>query len=328
MPKIRQHIDPLAINRTAKAVLTEVCELVEHGRRSCCDAQNAHFVMRLGGSERTITRALAELERLGLVEVAGQGKARRLAPTERLRAYYTAPTAANRDALQLDSRSGRTGKNLRQPRQNGEVGEQPNLDKSGAEPRQKWSANLDKSGSQPRQKWFFTPYSRKEHNEQGTNINKHALAARERAQLDARITALEQENAQLRQQLADRPPAAPTVSTQSDQPAPTPAPRSVVEPTDFEQFWDLYGKKVEVKKCRQAWQKLTLKQRQAALAHVPTYVRATPDPQFRKNPRSYLNGECWQDELPAAHTKSAPVVQVGSLYDKDKARVNNQQLTY
>lgn len=320
MPKVRQHIDPLPINRTAKAVLTEVCELVEHGRRNCCDAQNAHFVTRLGGSERTITRALAELERLGMVEISGQGKARRLTPSDKLRAYYTAPTAANRDALQLDSRS----KCPPQPRQSGEVGEQTNLDKSGAEPRQKWSANLDKSGSQPGQKWFFTPYSSKEHNEQRTNINNHALAARERAQLET----LERENAQLRQLLAERPPAAPLVDVQPNYPTPTSAPHSIAGLTDFEQFWNSYGKKVEVKKCRQIWQKLTPKERQDVLAHVPSYVRAWPDPQFRKNPRSYLNGECWQDELPTAHTKLTPVVQVGNSYDKNKAHANNQQISY
>jgi hypothetical protein len=31
--------------------------------------------------------------------------------------------------------------------------------------------------------------------------------------------------------------------------------------------------------------------------HVPIYVRSTPDKTFRKNPETYLNGECWNDEV-------------------------------
>lgn len=328
MSKIRQYIDPLPINRTAKAVLIEVCELVEHGQRGCCDAQNAHFVTRLGGSERTMTRALAELEKLKLVVVEGQGKARRITPTPALRAYYTNPTTAHRAALNLSGRADGPTITNRQPRQSGEVGAMSNLDKSGHQPRQKWSANLDKNGNEPRQKWFSTPYSSKEHNKQITITTGQELPVRERVQLENRIAELERENARLQQLLAASQQDAPAMGAQFTQPATTSVPQPTAELPAFEQFWDLYGKKVEIKKCRQLWQKLTLEQRQAALTHVPGYVRSTPDPQYRKNPRTYLHGECWQDELPATHAKSAGAVHVGNAYDKNMARANNQQLTY
>ena len=31
--------------------------------------------------------------------------------------------------------------------------------------------------------------------------------------------------------------------------------------------------------------------------HVQNYVDSTPDKQFRKDPTTYLNNECWNDEI-------------------------------
>jgi hypothetical protein len=33
---------------------------------------------------------------------------------------------------------------------------------------------------------------------------------------------------------------------------------------------------------------------------VPAYVASKPDRQYRKNPLTWLNGKCWQDEVQAA----------------------------
>jgi len=76
----------------------------------------------------------------------------------------------------------------------------------------------------------------------------------------------------------------------------------------FSDFWQAYGKKEDRHKCEQRWNTLTAAERQAALAHIPGYVAATPDKQFRKNPLTYLNGKCWQDEeLPTARSGQQPV---------------------
>ncbi len=75
---------------------------------------------------------------------------------------------------------------------------------------------------------------------------------------------------------------------------------------DFQEFWDAYGKKEDTKKCKLRWQALTSEQRQAALAATPAYVAAKPDKKYRKNPLTWLNGECWQDELPDRSPSGAP----------------------
>lgn len=77
---------------------------------------------------------------------------------------------------------------------------------------------------------------------------------------------------------------------------------------DFQEFWDAYGKKEDTKKCKLRWQALTPEQRQAALAATPAYVAAKPDKKYRKNPLTWLNGECWQDELPDRSPNGTPQI--------------------
>jgi hypothetical protein len=84
---------------------------------------------------------------------------------------------------------------------------------------------------------------------------------------------------------------------------PTPA---LAEEGAFADFWQAYGKKEDKHKCAQRWHTLTAAERQAALAHVPGYVAATPEKRYRKNPLTYLNGKCWQDEETPADRAPAP----------------------
>jgi uncharacterized protein YdaU (DUF1376 family) len=65
----------------------------------------------------------------------------------------------------------------------------------------------------------------------------------------------------------------------------------------FEIFWDKYAKKQDSKKCLDKWMKLTDQEMNAALDKVDAYVLSTPDVQFRKNPLTWLNGKCWNDEI-------------------------------
>ena len=66
----------------------------------------------------------------------------------------------------------------------------------------------------------------------------------------------------------------------------------------FDDFWNLYGKKVGRKKSETRWKRLSNKDRTAIMEHLPNYIRNTPDVQYRKNPETYLNSESWNDELP------------------------------
>lgn len=65
----------------------------------------------------------------------------------------------------------------------------------------------------------------------------------------------------------------------------------------FELWWNLYGKKRGRKKTFQKWLKMTQKKRHDCIAATPAYVKSTPDIQYRKDPQTYLNGECYYDEI-------------------------------
>ena len=66
---------------------------------------------------------------------------------------------------------------------------------------------------------------------------------------------------------------------------------------EFNQFWESYGLKTGKKICEQKWKRLKLDDIKLILAHVPRYVMSTPDIKYRKHPKTYLHGECWNDEI-------------------------------
>lgn len=65
----------------------------------------------------------------------------------------------------------------------------------------------------------------------------------------------------------------------------------------FETFWDAYDKKIDPKKCKPLWERLTDKDRLDAMAYIPKYKQAQPDKQFRKNPQTFLNARSWESEI-------------------------------
>lgn len=80
---------------------------------------------------------------------------------------------------------------------------------------------------------------------------------------------------------------------------------SVVEvwPT-FEDFWNLYAKKTGPKdRIKKKFDGMSQKARERIMRHVEVYVASTPDPQFRKNPETYLNQKEYEnDYLPTTKT--------------------------
>jgi hypothetical protein len=64
----------------------------------------------------------------------------------------------------------------------------------------------------------------------------------------------------------------------------------------FDEFWDLYDKKNDRKKCSDKFNKLTGEQLKKIKEVLPIYIKSKPDVTFRKNPFTWLNGECWNDE--------------------------------
>jgi len=65
----------------------------------------------------------------------------------------------------------------------------------------------------------------------------------------------------------------------------------------FEDFWKMYKKSVDKKKCQSKYSKLSDKDKLAIKEKLPAYVESTPDKQYRKGPLVYLNGNCWENEV-------------------------------
>jgi hypothetical protein len=65
----------------------------------------------------------------------------------------------------------------------------------------------------------------------------------------------------------------------------------------FEDFWNLYDKKVDRIKCEKKWAKLNNKDKDAIMEHLPEYISATPDKKFRRDPATYLNNRTWDNEI-------------------------------
>ena len=66
---------------------------------------------------------------------------------------------------------------------------------------------------------------------------------------------------------------------------------------EFEKFWDLYNKKVDSKKCKDKFIKLSKNEIDNIFEKLPLYIQATPEIQYRKNPLTWLNGKCWEDSI-------------------------------
>jgi hypothetical protein len=65
----------------------------------------------------------------------------------------------------------------------------------------------------------------------------------------------------------------------------------------FNKWWELYDKKRGRDKCITKWKKMTATEQFACIAATPAYVESTPDKAYRKDPLTYLNGKCWNDEI-------------------------------
>lgn len=66
---------------------------------------------------------------------------------------------------------------------------------------------------------------------------------------------------------------------------------------EFEQIWELYERKGNKKTSRARFAKLSREVRECIYNHLPAYLASTPDKKYRKDFQSYLNLECWNDEV-------------------------------
>lgn len=74
----------------------------------------------------------------------------------------------------------------------------------------------------------------------------------------------------------------------------------------FLKFWDLYANKVDRAKCEKKWEKISEEDKKIIFERLPAYLAATTLEEIsgpgwkpkRKNPLTWLNGKCWNDEPP------------------------------
>tara|TARA_R110001592_G_scaffold2021_2_gene12637 strand:+ start:677 stop:1600 length:924 start_codon:yes stop_codon:yes gene_type:complete len=71
----------------------------------------------------------------------------------------------------------------------------------------------------------------------------------------------------------------------------------------FNAFWDVYNKKNDRKKCLNKFLKLKETEVDKIASTIVDYVKDNSDVNYRKNPLTYLNGECWNDEIEEKATK-------------------------
>jgi hypothetical protein len=65
----------------------------------------------------------------------------------------------------------------------------------------------------------------------------------------------------------------------------------------FNLFWIKYDKKIDKKKCESKFLKLKEDDINKILDTVEKYVIVNNNTKYRKNPLTYLHGECWNDEI-------------------------------
>ena len=65
----------------------------------------------------------------------------------------------------------------------------------------------------------------------------------------------------------------------------------------FLEFWNIYNKKQDKISCESKFLKLSKKDIENILMVVKDYVLSTPEVKYRKNPLTWLNKKCWNDEM-------------------------------
>ena len=92
---------------------------------------------------------------------------------------------------------------------------------------------------------------------------------------------------------------------------------------EFDIFWDLYNKKIDKTKCIKKWRLLKDEEKEKIVKVLDSYVKSTPDVKFRKNPLTWLNGKCWDDEIIIQNPKKNNSLNEGYLiYPPIEKQVN------
>ena len=90
--------------------------------------------------------------------------------------------------------------------------------------------------------------------------------------------------------------------------------------SNFNQFWNLYGKSINKLKCESKFKKLSQDCIDKIFKTLPAYIDSTPDKQFRKAPLVYLNNQAWNDEV--IYSSGDKVKTIQNTIDESNAQAS------
>lgn len=64
----------------------------------------------------------------------------------------------------------------------------------------------------------------------------------------------------------------------------------------FDEFWELYDKKVDARNCKIKYAKISEKDRLEIKITLPEYLSTIKEKKYQKNPLTYLGRQSWKDE--------------------------------
>ena len=87
---------------------------------------------------------------------------------------------------------------------------------------------------------------------------------------------------------------------------------------EFEMVWNMYGKKGNRKTSLSRFLKMKDSDKKLMSIHLPKYIISTPDKQYRKGLQSYINLECWNDEILINNNNNEPTVNISNRPNFDE----------
>ena len=84
-------------------------------------------------------------------------------------------------------------------------------------------------------------------------------------------------------------------------------PAKIENKIPFEDFWNLYDKKVGMKDAEKKWNRLALETQKEIMLYIPKYKISQPDKKFRQNPMTFFNQESWNNEIVNHNSKATNI---------------------
>tara|TARA_R100001443_G_scaffold9409_2_gene19026 strand:+ start:1757 stop:2251 length:495 start_codon:yes stop_codon:yes gene_type:complete len=84
----------------------------------------------------------------------------------------------------------------------------------------------------------------------------------------------------------------------------------------FEMFWNLYDYRKDKVKTKKTFMNLTMNEMGKAINGVKDYVESTPDKNYRKFPRTWLNSKGWENEIKIDKKKTNRYVKPKYITDE------------